>query len=123
MRVTACECSGPGFCSRHNCEKDRFWFEMCRRRPDYFTLWESGVNPAGRTRGAYAMPLPACRHRGIEPIGVVTCDLCGNRTAEVPLYACELFGKCTERRYGTRTKEARETAACMQCAKYEARTA
>lgn len=44
-RKTACECRGPGFCSRHRCNKSAHYQKLCATRADYFELWESGRGP------------------------------------------------------------------------------
>ena len=48
MMSTACECrpeSFPFFCARHQCRKTEGWYGLCRRRADYFALWEEGMGP------------------------------------------------------------------------------
>jgi hypothetical protein len=45
MRLTACECAGAGWCSRHQCLKDEPLFHQCRRNQDLFAAWESGRGP------------------------------------------------------------------------------
>jgi hypothetical protein len=43
--ITECECSSAGFCTRHKCEKTEHFHKLCKSRPDYFALWESGKGP------------------------------------------------------------------------------
>ena len=43
--ITRCECSEPGFCPRHRCDKTPQWRRLCQTRPDYFQLWEHGGGP------------------------------------------------------------------------------
>ena len=116
---TPCECAAPGWCARHKCSKNRAHFELCRRLIAWYEAWELGEGPCFDAQGAFDSR-DACRHRGAEPIDAVTCDLCGDRAMQVPVFACVVFGECTERRYGTRTPRARSMAACLSCERYEA---
>lgn len=43
--MSSCECTGPGFCERHQCNKTTHWYRLCQRRPKYFELWEQGIGP------------------------------------------------------------------------------
>ena len=52
MKVTACECVEPGWCQRHRCFKNELDFQLCRRRPDYFQLWEQGRGPGQGESGS-----------------------------------------------------------------------
>ncbi len=45
MPTTGCVCAKPGWCKRHQCEKSKDRFELCRTHPTYFTLWEQGIGP------------------------------------------------------------------------------
>lgn len=36
-----------------------------------------------------------CLHRGREPLRVATCNVCGRRGEQVPIYSCSLFGECS----------------------------
>lgn len=54
--VTGCECPAPGFCTRHNCEKVAHWHNLCKTRPDYFRLWESGGGPCTNRKASVAPP-------------------------------------------------------------------
>lgn len=44
-RLTDCVCPGPGFCERHECDKNEHFHRLCSTRPDYFALWEAGAGP------------------------------------------------------------------------------
>jgi len=127
--VTPCTCEAAGFCARHKCEKTYELVIACRLNWFAFEQWENGEGPCiDRMRDEidrivteaqrYA-ELPACRHRGAEPIEHVECELCGSRLQQVPVYACTIFGKCTSRRYGSRTETMRTMPACIRCEKYE----
>lgn len=43
--VTGCVCPVAGKCERHNCNKTAHHHKLCRTRPDYFELWETGRFP------------------------------------------------------------------------------
>ena len=116
---TPCQCTAAGWCPRHDCHKTRVHFEYCRRLPAWFEAWERGERP-GAPELVEPVPLARCRQRGREAIRFVTCDLCGERQLQVAVYRCTVFRECTERRYGTRTPEAREMAACLSCDRYDA---
>jgi hypothetical protein len=128
--LTPCRCETAGFCQRHQCEKTYSWVLACRLNWQMFQQWESGVGPcADRIRAKLNeqtassqlfAELPACRHRGTEPLEFVDCELCGGRNERVPLYSCDCFGKCTPRRYGTRTEIMRQMPSCIRCDKYDA---
>ncbi|MDB5387175.1 MAG: hypothetical protein JWM11_2821 [Planctomycetaceae bacterium] len=115
--VTPCECQQAGWCHRHQIDKTPALFELCRRSPGHFRLWEEGRGPLQRQQ-LRVEQLMRCQHRGVAPIGEVQCDLCGGRGMLVPIFQCQLFGTCTQRRFGTRTKHAREMASCAGCDKY-----
>lgn len=49
-KATECECSAEkGHCQRHSCDKNAHMKKLCRTRPDYFALWESGRGPCFNT--------------------------------------------------------------------------
>jgi hypothetical protein len=114
---TPCTCQRPGWCDRHACQKSPTLFHLCRTRIELFRAWESGIGP-GQRQATERASLPACRYRSQAPVGEMLCDLCGGREIVVPIYGCSLFGRCTERRYGTRTREAREMPDCLRCDHY-----
>jgi hypothetical protein len=128
--ITPCQCEAAGFCPRHQCEKSHDWLLLCRLNWQMFERWERGEGPCfDRIRAEQnrlAPPsqpfgeLPACRHRGAEPLEHANCELCGGRTEQVPIFACTLLGKCTTRRYGSRTEIMRTMPSCVRCEKYEA---
>ena len=128
--ITPCQCQSAGFCPRHQCEKPHEWLLLCRLNWQMFEQWEYGEGPClDRIRAeqsqqaASAQPfadLPACRHRAIEPLEMVECELCGGRTQQIPIFACAIFGKCTPRRYGSRNEIMRTMPSCLRCERYEA---
>ena len=128
--LTQCQCESAGFCQRHQCEKIYEMVLACRLNWAAFNQWENGERPClDRIRSELAatgagaqqfIELPPCRHRGEEPVEHVECELCGGRTQQVPIYGCAIFGKCTPRRYGSRTEIMRTMPSCVRCEKYEA---
>lgn len=128
--LTKCECESAGFCPRHRCEKTYEWVLLCRLNEFEFNRWENGEGPCLEQMRAELerlqsgqkpfADLPPCRHRGLEPIEHVDCEICGGRIGQVPVYSCAHFGRCTPRRYGTRTEAMRAMPACIRCDKYEA---
>lgn len=69
----------------------------------------SGLPPdvaaAYRARWAARTPTPgpdfSCIHRGRQT-RAPECELCGGRVGEIPVYACALFGECSEHAHGIR---------------------
>lgn len=57
----------------------------------------------------------ACPHRG-EKVGEVLCELCGQKEVRVDVHECEVFGKCTLRKWrvGSR-KDGKSNHACVGC--------
>ena len=43
--VTGCVCDAPGNCPRHGCAKTPHFHQLCRTRPEYFSLYEEGRGP------------------------------------------------------------------------------
>lgn len=120
--LTPCECKEPGWCERHQCQKTPEWHFACRRVQSQFERWEQGEGPCVNRLGERPVPQPPapCVHRSSEPVGEVECELCGQRKILVPVYECIKFGRCTERRYGNRSTDARSTQACLSCSEYVA---
>lgn len=56
--MTGCECTKPGFCERHQSEKDERRLKICQTNPGIFALWEQGLGP-----GQAIQPDKANRHR------------------------------------------------------------
>ena len=96
MHVTPCECEGPGWCARHRRAKSPLQFELCRRRSDYFRLWEEGTGPGqGHDHLASTGHIP-CRHLGAA-IGIRECEGCRGRV-RLKLFGCRIHGSCTRLR-------------------------
>lgn len=91
--LTDCECTDPGWCQRHQCEKSSFLYEMCRRSQGCFELWESGRGPAQNQPEPTVLPRTAvCQHRGIETRRV-NCPTCRGHV-ELKVFACNLHVEC-----------------------------
>lgn len=92
MKVTPCECTEPGWCARHQCEKTRPLFECCQRRPDYYEAWERG-ELRGLCGSKSQRPATAsCRHRGAETRRVL-CPTCRGHV-ELKVFACSVRQEC-----------------------------
>ena len=111
MHVTPCECEGPGWCERHQCYKPPHWFQMCRRRQDYFQAWERGQGPRREKAAmpAVLMTVP-CKHRG-DVLREEECPACRGRV-RVKIFDCRKHGGCTVAR------PIREIACCVTCEDY-----
>jgi hypothetical protein len=58
--VTSCECTGPGFCARHKCDKPEHLYNLCRTHLGYFQQYENGTGPgqsAAERRSDHVVPL------------------------------------------------------------------
>ena len=42
MKITDCECEGPGWRERHQCHKTLMQYRACRQIPGLFAMWEQG---------------------------------------------------------------------------------
>ena len=105
MKITDCNCTAPGWCERHQCDKHEFHWEMCRRRVDWFAMWEAGVMA---TTPTISVPtrLP-CWHRGIETRRVV-CSACQGHV-DLKVLACDVHHECTVARVFE------SLACCLMC--------
>lgn len=112
VRVTDCECTEPGWCERHRCHKTRMWFQLCRRSPQLFALWEQGRGPGqpGVQRDPDARK-QACMHRG-EVLRIVDCPTCRGRVG-VKVFACQLHEQCTI------AMQVANITCCGTCAEYQ----
>jgi len=93
---TDCECVEPGFCARHQCQKSRHHFEMCRRSQTLYQLWEQGQGPCQQWQ-AETSPSPPrrtpCRHIGMEQ-RTEACRSCNGHVL-IKIFACGLHHECT----------------------------
>jgi hypothetical protein len=110
--MTACGCEQPGWCERHQCTKTEHLHSLCRRRPDYFRLWEQGRGPgqSARRRGKAAPAFP-CRRLG-EALRAQECPTCCG-TVKIKIFQCELHDECTL------AHALAEAACCRTCGDYE----
>ena len=57
---TECECTGPGWCDRHQVRKTAHWVKLCQTRRDYWEAWEEGRGPGQlKPRGVASLAAPA----------------------------------------------------------------
>jgi hypothetical protein len=94
MRVTDCECTGPGWCERHQCEKSLYWYRLCQRKPSFFKAWEAGRGP-GQIVGppSASQPQAPCVSRG-EVLREEKCATCA-RAVRIKVFHCKQHGECT----------------------------
>ncbi len=116
-KITACECAVPGWCERHKMTKSRVTWLACQRDQALFDFLERGPQSEIAIHPSPS-PLPPCQHRGTDIVDQIPCELCGNRTVLVPIFACVLHERCAERRIGNRTEVARTMPACTSCSDY-----
>jgi len=111
MRITPCQCEGPGWCERHQCYKSPMWFSQCRLSPQLFALWEEGRGPGQQNARIRDLARRrVCEHRG-ELLRTVQCPTCRSAVA-VKVFRCPLHGECTV------AKPIGETACCGTCSDY-----
>ncbi len=113
MRVTLCECPEPGWCARHECNKSYMDWQFCRRRPEYFELWEQGIEQQ-RGGQSHVMPQQAapCRHRG-KMVRSEVCPSC-RLGVRLKVFSCAVHGECTlQRSWGS-------IPICLTCPSFEA---
>lgn len=124
MRFTPCDCSAPGWCERHVCDKSARQYYLCRMSEVWFEGWETGTLQAADARRPLIrrLPLERCEHRSAEFKERISCDLCGMENRRIPVYECQLHSECSEQRIGTRTERLRAMAICLTCDDYKART-
>lgn len=92
MKVTPCECTKPGWCERHQCEKSRHFYELCRRRQDYFEQFENGQSILQQVKRRF-QPRELCQHRG-EAVDEVECPSCRG-TVKLKVFDCARHERCT----------------------------
>lgn len=109
MKVTPCECLEPGWCERHQCEKSRHHYEMCRRRHDHFQMFEAGESPLQQVKRSF-QPRAVCQFRG-ELVDEIECPSCRG-TVMLKVFDCAQHERCTV------GKPIGEMACCVTCEKY-----
>ena len=111
MKVTACECVRPGWCGRHGCHKSWFWFQVCRRQPAMFALWDRGQGP-GQQAVTQRNPVETrpCRHLNAE-LREEACPSCRG-AVRLKVFVCPLHTECTP------VRAIESLACCATCTDY-----
>lgn len=66
---TVCECTGPGFCRRHKCNKTAFYVHLCQTKQEWFDKWEAGEGPSIYGTPADGVPYaPTVKARGVGDV-------------------------------------------------------
>jgi len=113
MRVTDCECTGPGWCERHKCYKSLMFYRACGRTPQLFAMWEQGRGPGQRRAQTADKPRrQPCKHR-TKVLRTVQCPTCRGQV-DVKVFACHLHEECSV------GKQVGDRACCATCRDYEA---
>ncbi len=114
MKVTDCECQGPGWCERHQCYKDEYGFRCCRRSRKLFLAWERGVGPGQNTvrRTPRTVQEQRCKRLG-KTLREQTCPTCRG-DVRLKVFWCEVHEECTLAR------ELEGLACCCLCDDYQA---
>lgn len=93
MHVTGCDCSGPGWCARHGIEKDRYWFQMCRRLPALFENWNRGLGPLQNAYDRNKRIKDPCTNLG-QCSRLIACTTCSGHI-QLKVFVCSIYGECT----------------------------
>jgi hypothetical protein len=56
--VNSCQCTGPGWCERHQVNKTAVWVRLCQTNPRYFLAWEEHRGPGQEDKTLSAKPQP-----------------------------------------------------------------
>jgi hypothetical protein len=114
MQVTPCECKRPGWCQRHQCYKDEYWFQCCRRSRKLFLAWERGVGPGQNTvrRRPRTVQQQPCKHLG-ETLREQPCPTCKGEV-RLKVFRCAIHEQCTLAR------KLEGPACCCLCDDYQA---
>lgn len=110
MQLTDCECTGPGWCERHQCHKPAPMFLLCRSQLAYFRLWEEGKGPGQQAESRRSKLKPPCAHRQGE-LRAEPCASC-NGQVRIKVFRCSMHRECTL----SRTLE--NVACCDTCDNY-----
>jgi hypothetical protein len=111
MHVTPCQCHGAGWCERHQCEKSEYWWQLCRRREDWFRLWEQGRGPGQQPAAIGDSVSTVCLHRG-PVLREVPCLACRGQV-RVKVFGCRIHIECTLGRMLA------DVACCAACADFQ----
>lgn len=110
-RLTECECTGPGWCQRHRCEKDQYLFEMCQRLENWFRSWEQGNGFGQHVVRAPNRVQEPCRHLGRE-LRTEVCATCGGNV-KLKVFCCSVHQECTL------SSRLPALVSCHSCSDYE----
>jgi len=65
--TTACSCTKPGWCSRHECYKSEMLHGLCQRHAALFAAWEQGQGPGQFVASGSMEPSsPGLVRRGLD---------------------------------------------------------
>ena len=103
--TTGCECTEPGWCERHQCNKTPQWHRLCQTSQKYFDAYEQGRGPGqfdslpppsstARTTAVTAAPPPGpgtelkkllgcCSFPYVQRLNEWGPDECENRLEEI----------------------------------------
>jgi hypothetical protein len=48
--VNDCQCTGPGWCERHQVNKTAAWVRLCQTNQRYWIAWEEGRGPGQKNK-------------------------------------------------------------------------
>jgi hypothetical protein len=74
-----------------------------------------GASPAGVATSPWTPVMSPCVHRG-DIIETGVCNVCGMKGQPFEIHACELHGRCMQRRY---RNDRPAIKVCMQCEDYQ----
>ena len=93
MSKPACECSEPGFCKRHKCEKNITLWKLCHEPgPHQQAFWdqfESGMAPQQLSHVN-----TDCIYRG-DTVRFVDCEGCQGKKVLLKVLSCKTHGECS----------------------------
>jgi len=95
----------------------RFFFDIDDGKTSVFSYSPDLSKPWYDTKSGEAVdeskPKKTCRYRG-KQIGAKTCELCGNKGKQEPIYECSKHGKCCQSQYKKRRSQ-QEEMICVGC--------
>ena len=122
IKKTPCICTGPGFCERHNVQKNELLFQKCATDMAYFSQGERGAMPQQKKAGVRPKSIPKtpalkaitpeelpCPNRGELIDKKRKCDLCSLKGQDFQVYKCSVHGECSIQRKHSKVKS------CVAC--------
>jgi hypothetical protein len=96
-KTTSCECSGPGFCQRHQCNKPAHFYNLCKNRVEYFEKWEQGKGPGQVKLPTAQNPIPlgdwlASTIKLVTLGKIAPCTGCQSRAAKLNQLGAKIAG-------------------------------